>query len=68
VNNSPAGKGNTDTRLATRLRELADRIRVLETSPYATVGEWRLEQDHTTGDLVAVHPGTNVRTVIAEKG
>lgn len=61
---SPAARGNLETRLGSRLRDLGDRIRTLENRRKVSIGMWRLEEG-PTGDLIAVHATDGIQVVIA---
>ena len=61
---SPASSGHTGTRLDSRLRELADRVRRVEARRPNIIGDWRLFTDKDTGYLMAEHiPSGVIRTL-----
>lgn len=64
MNTSPAGKGPIEGRLASKMRDMQDRIRNLEHRRVTNVGGWRLEENEQ-GDLVAHHPSSGVTRIVA---
>lgn len=63
MNTGAAAKGPVEARLATKLREMSDRIRNLEHRRITNVGGWRLEEN-SAGDLVATHPTSGKSMVL----
>lgn len=68
MNTSAASKGPSSARLGTKLRDISDRTRTLESRrpKIMRVGAWRLAEDKD-GNLVATHSTTGAFQVIATK-
>lgn len=63
--NSVAARGNQDSRLASALRVLTDRVRALESRPLRRYGGVWMLGTNEHGDLVGIHEPSGVVRVLA---